>query len=118
MAWCSAAPPSNPAAEFLARLNTEDTPPHADVSSAPLVADHHYYLNWAGYDRQPPLLPGDANMPWDELHMRACNSFNLGTLNPPYILHPTSSPPPSYPPPSLPPSDVLPMTRGRRRFPL
>jgi len=36
----------------------------ASETKGPVLADHHYYLNWQS--------PGGVTMPWDEIHRRAC----------------------------------------------
>ena len=65
-------PPTEAASSFLKQLNDNDTPG--------LLADHHFYLNWQGYDSDPPILPGDPPMSWKEIHWRACNAVNLGAI--------------------------------------
>jgi hypothetical protein len=54
--------PSPTVIDFLAGLQADDRAVPAGVS--PVVADHHYYLNWQA--------PVGTTMGWPEIHHRAC----------------------------------------------
>ena len=37
-----------------------------------IIGDHHYYLNWQACCGTGPGVPAINQMPWDEIHRRAC----------------------------------------------
>lgn len=42
------------------------------AGNAGIIGDHHYYLNWQACCGLGPGVPALNQMPWDEIHRRAC----------------------------------------------
>ena len=60
--------PSKPVLEALTKANADDKA----VGGGGYIGDHHYYLNWQACCGVGEGVPALNQMPWDEIHRRAC----------------------------------------------